>query len=82
MSRLAVAVMATGAVATAAYAATPEEGQVSTAAPEVTWTGTVTSSGAWHDAWADDPSIPCPQAEQCDPFALKVAEGDATSPSR
>lgn len=74
MSRLAVAVMATGVAATAAYAATPGSGEVSNAAPEVAWSGTVTSGGVQFNAWTEDPSAPCAEGQTCDPFKLKVTD--------
>ena len=81
--RLALSLVAIGAAATAAQAASPEGGTISKSEREVTWSGSLTSSGTYYNAWMEDPSVPCenpPQgATACDPFNLKIAEtGDAS----
>jgi hypothetical protein len=67
--------IAGGAFAGTAGAATPDKGTVSSAAPKVTWAGQVTAS--WFTSRAviltGDGSVPC-QAPTCDSFALDVAD--------
>jgi hypothetical protein len=74
-TRLAAGFAAVGLlIASMAIAATPENGTVSKSNPKVEWGGDLTDSGAFYNAWAQDPSIPC-NAPACDTFALTVAEG-------
>jgi hypothetical protein len=68
-------------VSTGALAATPDKGEVSHAAPKVTWTGQVTNSYPNRvaillaDQAGESDSVPCAPMS-CDTFALKVAESD------
>jgi hypothetical protein len=67
--------IAGGMLAGTAVAATPESGEVSKAAPKVTWAGQTTGSYFTRvpTAVTADDSVPC-QAPSCDTFALKVAD--------
>jgi hypothetical protein len=67
--------LAGGAFAGVAGAATPGEGTVSKAAPKVTWAGQTTGSYFTRvpTAVTADDSIPC-QAPSCDSFALTVGD--------
>ena len=87
--RLALSLIAVGAAATAAQAATPEGGEVSSSKPSVSWSGALFNSGPQFSAWEADPSAPCAGPEVCDPFELKVSKagsltvtlGDSAAPS-
>jgi hypothetical protein len=67
--------IAGGMLAGTAVAATPESGEVSKAAPKVTWAGQTTGSYFTRvpAAVTADDSVPC-EAPSCDTFALKVAD--------
>jgi hypothetical protein len=68
---IAVAAMIT---ASAASAATPDKGTVGEGSPTVSCTGELQGSGTLYEAWAHDPTIPCPPGGSvCDPFILTVA---------
>ena len=74
--RLVAALAATTSIGLlgAAHAAEPESGSVSKSSPKAEWKGTLQNSGAFYNAWAEDPSLDCaPPA--CDTYALKVVEG-------
>jgi hypothetical protein len=60
-------------IASAAVAATPENGTISSANPKVEWGGDLTNPGIFYNAWAQDPSTEC-TAPACDTFTLTVAE--------
>jgi hypothetical protein len=87
--RLALSLVAIGAAATAAQAATPEGGEVSSSKPSASWSGALFNSAPQFNAWEADPSAPCAGEEQCDPYELKVANagsvtisiGDSAAPS-
>ena len=74
LTRVAVPLAATAALATAATAATPESGSVSKATPKVQWDAATTGSyfvlNPMNSAAAD---VPC-EAPSCDAFALTVAD--------
>lgn len=75
MTRLALVTVGVGLVAGGATAATPEGGDLKKGV-KLKWSGDLTSSGVYYNAWADDPSIECqPQAGNCDKFALNVIDG-------
>ena len=60
--------------ATVANAADPANGTIGSSAPKVSWGGTLTSSGIFYNAWANDPTIEC-SAPACDTFTLTIADG-------
>jgi X-Pro dipeptidyl-peptidase len=75
-----VALALGGGGATVARAAEPASGQVSAAAPTVTWKGSVTGAYPSYaafllgDAAGANAALPC-QAPSCETFALHVADG-------
>lgn len=73
-----VAAIAAGAVAATAYAAKPGEGTISKSAPEVAWSGELTSSATQYNTWNNNPAAPCANERVCDPFKLKIVDGGNT----
>src|SRR5436190_2219995 len=59
-------------IAASAFAATPDKGTISSSSPKVTWGGSITNSGVFYNAWAQDPSTDC-SAPACDTFTLTAA---------
>src|SRR5689334_4515900 len=73
-----IALAVVGASAATAFAASPGSGTISTAEPSIEWGGSVTSAGSYYNAWAEEPSMPCPSKAQCDAFDLTLAEAGTT----
>ena len=74
MTRVAVAAIGAGLIATGATAATPASGTIGKASPKIKYTGNFVAENAykWYQVWEADPSVDC--GTDCDKYALKVTD--------